>query len=506
MELNKSSKVLREKVVNPEGSIVLGRTPEIQLYLEASNLKIKEDEFYQSAEGKLSSFLTLAQELSIRNPEYVLGLAKFMSDNGLKLSPVVLCSALSNDKYELDNDDRKHLLQIFNTPQRIAEAIGLQNIKLVHLNNSFKKHILKVALENMSAYTLQKNKMSNRKIKTKDLIKLLRPLPKDSFSAKLYQDIIEDGILSKLKEQTLVSVKSDDKLSMAEKKKYYQENIDRIPINMLIRNLRFIVENFDFKDGALMQIKVIEKLNSVTDYRFLNIFDVITAARELPQLEKALFEVVNKFCNDVKDKFDYHNISGTVLYDFSGSMDGKGIEDGFKYLVLMSLIFDKLNIKCFSNDLSGSVKLDSVITDIRKGLISRAYTNIKSEFRRECGGTALLRCTKQLLNEQSEIKNLIIISDEVSWEEGSDLTGAINSIHEKMKGRNLILINPSVYKGTVFKENMVAFASLTSAIVYNMMLVTNQQSFINYIKNYGREGTKENSSRLKGAERKVDKS
>lgn len=500
MELNQSSKKLREKVVNPEGSVVLGRSPEIQLYLEASNLKIKEDEFYQSAEEKLNLFLELAYNVE---PNYVLGLAKFMSDNGLKLSPVVLLSSLSGQKMPFNSDE--HLLQIFNTPQRIAEAIGLQNMKLVHLNNSFKKNILKKALENMSSYTLQKNKMSERKIKTKDLIKLLRPFPKDNFTAKLYLDLIQDGPLSKLKEQTLVSVKSDDKMSIADKKKYYQENIDKIPVNMLIRNLRFIVENFDFKDGALMQIKVIEKLNSINDYRFLNIFDLITTAREVPQLEKALFDVIKKFCDDVKDKFDYHGINGTVLYDFSGSMDGKGIEDGFKYLVLMSLIFDKLNIKCFSNSLSGSSKLDSVITDIRKGLISRAYTTTQSEFRANSGGTALLHSAKQLLSEQPEIHNLIVISDEVSWEEGSDLTGDINEVHNAMKGRNLILINPCVYKGTVFRENMVAFASLTSAIVYNLMLVTNEQQFINYIKNYGRDGNKENSSRLKGAKEKVDR-
>jgi len=479
MQLNDSSKLKRTKVVNEEGSIVLGRPSEIQLYLEASNLKIREDEFYKTAEHKLFSFLALACEVE---PGFRFGLAKFMSDNGLKLSPVVLLSGLANEEMTFEEDNK--LLQIFNTPQRIAEAIGLQNLGLVHLNNSFKKHILRKALENMSSFTLRKNKMLGKKIKTKDLIKLLRPNPKDIMMSTLYQDIIEDGKESKMIEKTLVTVKSDDKMSLEEKKKYYKEHIKEIPVNMLIRNLKFIVDNFDFKEGCEMQIAVVDKLNSIKDYRFLNIFDLITVAREVPKLESAMFDVIKRFCNEVKEKFDYKGIDGTVLYDFSGSMDGKGIEDGFKYLVLISLLFDNLKIKSFADSLSGSKRLDDVITDIKKGLINQAYKNFNIEFKNNSGGTALLRSTEQLLSEQPEIKNLIVVSDEVSWKEGSDLSGDIDRVHKLMKGKNLIVVNPVVSCGTVFKENMVAFASLTSAVVYNVMLATNQNSFIKFIRNY----------------------
>jgi hypothetical protein len=163
MELNKTTRGTNKPtaVMNEEGSIVNGRRPEIQLYLEGSNLKITEDEFYTKANDKLKSFVSLANTV---DTDFTAGLSKFLVDSGLKLSPVVLTSVLANKGTSFNAD--KDYLKIFNTPQRIAEAIALENAGYLKLNNSFKKHILKEALQNMNQFTLRKNKLTNRIVKT----------------------------------------------------------------------------------------------------------------------------------------------------------------------------------------------------------------------------------------------------------------------------------------------------------------------------------------------------
>jgi hypothetical protein len=471
MELNKNKKQVKEAIRNPEDSIVNQRRPEIQLYLEASSLKLKSDSFYQTADDKLTSFLDLAKSV---DKDYVFGLANFLSDNGIKLSPVILLSVLSHNGFSFRDKDVTH---IFNTPQRIAEAIALD--KIIKLNNSFKQHALRVALQNMSHFTLRKNKMTQRKIKLKDLIKLLRPKPDNDTTSKLYKAIIENSSFAKMKEtETFVRVKSSKKLSEKEKCEYLVANVEKVPINELIRNLRFITEHYNFDDDVKLQKKVLERLKTV-DFRFLNIFDLIETAIHVPQLEKMLFEIVKDFVEKVKIKFNYVEEDVTVLFDASGSMEDQGQKNGFKYLVIFSILFNDVQLRFFGNALWEEARSKNIIPLIKQGRLQEAYARFNCP-----DGTALLDSIKELITEKPLIKNLIIISDEVSWIEGEDLRTDINDIAKLLKDKRVILINPVVYKGTVFKDNLLAIASLTSSILYNVMLQTNPDAFIKEIKYY----------------------
>jgi hypothetical protein len=479
MELNKSkTKKKIEKVINPEGSVVLARKPEIQEYLECSNLKIKSDSFYTTAEEKLKSILELSKTL---DEKYVLGLAKFLADKGIKLSPVVLLSTLANKGYSFRGEDLNY---IFNTPQRIAEPIALANLKLVSLNNSFYKNVLKPALENMNEHTLRKNKMRNRKIKLADLIKLLHAKPKDKKMAGLYKAIIENTKEASLKEtENIVTVKSSTKLDEKEKKEIIERDLETLPINQLIRNLKFIADKYDFSKNIDIQKRIVKKLNSVKDYRFLNIFDVITAMIFVPQMEKALFEVVTKFIEQTKKEFDYP-ADATLLFDVSGSMEGEGKEIGFKYMVLFALLCPKLKLRTFSNELHDTHKdLDKVISKLQDGSVQDAKSLFDKWFKLHSSGTALIQSTTDLLAEM-EIKNLICISDEVSWKEGSDLTEDIDKLADLFDDTKLLLINPVVYNGTVFKNNVVAISSLSPSILIDMAILMDEQGFINHIRNY----------------------
>ena len=61
MELNTTNGT-RKTITNPEGSIVLDRDPKVQLYLEASNLKVKQDVFYQTDDEKFNSFISMVKK------------------------------------------------------------------------------------------------------------------------------------------------------------------------------------------------------------------------------------------------------------------------------------------------------------------------------------------------------------------------------------------------------------------------------------------------------------
>jgi hypothetical protein len=481
MELLKKAK--RKTEVNPEGSTVLARKSEIQLYLEASNLNLKKNSFYKYAEDKLEGFLKLGKEV---DEAFVLGLAKFLSDRGLKTSPVILTSVLSDRKFSF----REHpkVIDIFNTPNRLAEAVALSNLKKVKLNNSFKKNILKIALQNMQEHTLKKNKLKHKEIKLRDLIKLFRPKPRDEKISKLYKAIIENTKEASLKEteENIVAIKSSTRLGKETKKKILKSEamLDKVPVNQLIRNLKFYAEEYDFKNNLEVQEKVHKRLESINNYRILNIFDIITASIYVPQFEKLLFEIVKKFVEETKKAFDYGE-EITILFDTSYSMQGEGVRKGFLYLVLFSALFNKVNLRCFSDELfSESKTLERIILKIRLGSISEAYQNFRTYFSKYSGGTALIESMRDLIEEKPEEKNYIVISDEVSWQEGSYLVNEINSLSGMLKNKNLILINPEVYKGTVFKENVVAVSSLNPSILLDMAILFDENGFIKFIKEY----------------------
>jgi hypothetical protein len=527
MELN--TRATRNTVVNPEGSTVLKRNPYIQMYLEASALRLKSGDFYRDAKTKLTDFLKLGEEV---DTEFEAGLAKYLADKGLKLSPVILCSILSNKGYSFRD---KHFEYIFNVPPRLAEAIALQNLKLVRLNNSFKKNVLKVALENMQEHTLKKNKMKRRKVKLADLIKLLRAKPKNDKISKLYKAIIENSNEASLDvKDNMISIKSamtDEKkeelkeevktknlaveeetkllkdldnmktLSDYEKKRLIAANLEEMPINQLIRNIKFLAEKYDFAQNIDLQKRVIEKLNSVKDYRMLNIFDVIMAAMYVPQFEKALFEVVKNFINNTKREFNYSD-DATVLFDVSGSMNGMncglfstgpqidtnkdGKTIGFMYLVLFTGLIKNLRLKTFSDDLIHNQDkiLNEIISNIRDGNLNKAFKMFNEHFRKFTGGTSLLASANELIVNDSSIKNLVIISDEVSWKEGKNLSPNITELSKKLSNINLVLINPVVYAGTVFDKNIVAIASLNPSVLLDMAIFFDEKGFINFIRNY----------------------
>lgn len=485
MELNKRAREKRELIVNKEGSIVLSRKPEIQLYLECANLQIKKDDFYTSNEEKIKNIFNIAQ---LCDESYVAGLSMFLSDCGNKLSPVLLTCSLADRGCrfgQIDLETQNRFKQIYNTPQRIAEAIALENNKFVSLNSSFKKNILRNSLEDMSAYTLQKNKMRNKKIKLKNLINILHPRPVPHNRTFLFKDILEDGPLSKLNEKTLVQIKSDKNLSDEQKIDYYMKNVNTIPINMLIRNLKFIAESSDFTTNIIFQMSLLKRLESLDEssLRYINVFDLIEVAINVPVFEKLMFELIKGYSEKLKENCQMQTDSIDILFDMSGSMDGLGMKNGFKYLVLLSLIFDKVDLYAFTNRLYED-NINGQPIDIKKGNLHRAWKDMNGIFNKIKSGTAVIDSTRRLLQIKPEIRKLAVITDEVSWVEGDDLRFDIDSLQNELINKNLILINPVISNGTIFKSNITAISGLTPNVMYNILFGLDRNMFISFIKNY----------------------
>jgi hypothetical protein len=143
-----------------------------------------------------------------------------------------------------------------------------------------------------------------------------------------------------------------------------------------------------------------------------------------------------------------------------------------------------LKLRTFSNDLNkDEAELAKVVKKIQDGCFGEAYSLFNKHFAKYSGGTALVDSAKDLCDENSEIKNLIIISDEVSWEK-QNLTGSISELSKKLNNKNLFIINPVVYNGTVFDKNIVAISSLNPSVLIDMAIFLDEKGFIEYIKKY----------------------
>jgi hypothetical protein len=80
-------------------------------------------------------------------------------------------------------------------------------------------------------------------------------------------------------------------------------------------------------------------------------------------------------------------------------------------------------------------ELETIVKKIQQGSLGDAYESFNKHFAKYSGGTALVQSSLDLCNEES-LRNLIIVSDEVSWKEGSNLTGSISELSSKLSNKN----------------------------------------------------------------------
>jgi hypothetical protein len=309
----------------------------------------------------------------------------------------------------------------------------------------------------MRENTLVNMQLKSRKIKTKDIIKMLRPKPKNEKVAKAYKDIIENNA----KSDTLLTKRSQNE---KEAIRHFDQNIEKMPVNMLIRNLRMYKKTDNPTQTRERILKTLEKID--VSEKVVNPFDFVTIAVEVPSLEVEMTSLIRRFMSNTNFTIEGKT---AVLFDVSGSMDGQGEVDGFKNLVLLAHIFDPKDLYFFAGELH---KVDrEILKLIKNGDISRAKSCMVDPY----NGTALLDSLKEVA--EMDYDNIIVISDEVTWDDDEE----INYYRDATKGKRIIAINPVKYKGTVFRNKFLALASLEAKIFLHLRMLVDWKGFKKWI-------------------------
>ena len=434
-------------VINPEGKQVYRERPDRDLFLSAISLKLN-SKFYKDGNETLNDFISLYND--VKDPMFSLKVALFAHDLGIRLAPGLLNTLVA---INCDAHMRQYIkyitLKIFDRPDKIANICEF--FKYVTGASSFKKlppyykKALKRALENMKPITLKSFKLKRRTTKLSDLIKILRPKPRTEELSNLYKDIIENNSRASLKDEKLVSTISNNQLTREEKVTKIKAKLDSIPINSLIRNLRYLKDS----DEVTLN-KVIRRLEEVinTKSRIVNPFDVMKAGAALEN--EKIFNSIEKL------PLNFHINNVDYLIDASGSMGGN--EGTVSFLISLLHYYSPGNIWFFNTELlPGPFKL-------KNESLYKNYTDMFDIYKPE-DGTALLDSIKKV-QKKSNFKTLVVISDEVTWDDDEEFYGYRKHFQND---KSYIIINPTHYSfQTAFDPrlpNVFKLASIDAKIL-----------------------------------------
>jgi hypothetical protein len=506
----------QDKIVNEEGSLVFLDRADRELYLHGSALRprnsgginvLGKDSFYHSTAG-LIKMLDDRVDRAVEKEgiEYVMALAWYLGQVlGSRLAPTLMLTRLiiNQSSVLLGNEELRHrfgviIRDVFTRPDFLANALSYYKwrteSKTFTRAPNFFLDMLRDALERMKPHTLKAQKMLRRKTKLKHLIIALKPNPKraagyshttEAEMSALYKAIIEDGPLSKLtvdvdaetgkvQAEKLVSVLSDTSVTEEQVGEFVAENISKLPINEVIRNLG----NIEDEQGAEIYRRLDEIFESGQD-KVLNPFDLVFLEGEcrgynvsisasdylIGQLDRVLTKHVTIPISAEKP---------LVMLDISGSMypesfffginsgTGRsvdmrsGLRNACKVLALMPSLFSKNKGTQFWNwgtsvyNVTGEMRQYSKLSPNR--LARTLFENILDKRYNE--GTYMETCARTILSQISPRDLLVIITDETSFDR-NDLTyhGMDKVVNDFALNGRTVIVNVSPNLGTVVKQN-----------------------------------------------------
>ena len=487
MELNR--KVIRDSgkvVVNPEGGKSFAEKDDKSLFLNASAFKLR-NSFYWSAKDNLSVLEALIDDNT--DLTYKLALAKFLSTMlGIRLSPVIITTreAMKLKGYKGSPLSRALLKSVvkdvYDRPDKIANALAYAQYQSNEFRSlpPFYKKALRDALERFDEYSLRKFKLKRRMVKMADIIKALRPRPRNEGLSKLYADIIGNSSGAAIEKDTVVTaVLSDTSKTNEEKREWVDENLEKIPFNALIRNLGNVAnneKNAEILAGRLNRALRVE--NGVPVVKIANPFDVLTAGvnSKYSQFMRVIDGALTDYLSQVNLLDNGANVS--ILVDVSGSMARTGIEIVGDYLALLLPTLTNTNIKLYEFGVS--------VRDVSKRLplyLNNGPITIRSLISRDfkpSGGTALAESVRKVAKSDTP-DLMIVMSDEVSW---ADTDGS-NQVFDI--GCPVIAINPLPQgRFTAFAPNLpvIKLSSLDARIFYFIPALSNFNGFKAWLKKW----------------------
>ena len=270
-----------KKVVNEEEYEVYKMRDDQALFLTASSFTPR-NSFYNSMKTLLANFEKLIDREVSKEPEFVRSLAWYLGKvMGIRLSPVIMAARLNKAGHEIT----KIIKDVFTRPDFLANFLAYWKNQLGGMRTISELTFLELRqkLESFNELTLKRRKMLTREFKLKDLIKILKPKPKDAKMSLFYRAIIEDTKASKLitivdketgeitKSEHTTAAISNDKVSHEKKQKFVQLNISKLPINSLIKNLSFLTAD----QAPELKARLESLFKSGSAMRFINPFDLI---------------------------------------------------------------------------------------------------------------------------------------------------------------------------------------------------------------------------------------
>ncbi len=488
--------------VNPEGGIVYKEADAKSLFLTASGFKLRNSYYYTAKDTlkALEDLIDVNQDFA-----YKMAVAKFLASMlGIRLSPVVIATreAMKLKPCNLDrwNDnlspaEARELLKnvvatIMDRPDKVANALGYAQYHWGEFRSlpPFYKKGLRNSLEKFDPYTLRKFKMKRRKVKLADIIKALRPRPRNEEMAELYRAIIENRTEAAIEKGTVITeVLSDSTKSKEEKKEWVAKNLSKLPFNALIRNLRNIeptAENVKTLEKRVNKALRIE--GGLPVVKVANPFDLLNAGLNCGHAE--FLAVIDKALGNYLSQVDLvgKGLKISVLVDVSGSMSsswhrrgpsGGGIDVASDYIAMLYPTFRNADVRQYAfntkiKDKSDRVALYKTLNPIalREMFLNDFPVN---------GGTALADSIRKVVAQDSP-DLLIVLSDEVSWADE-----ASNRVFDV--GVPIIAINPYPQgRFTVFAPNMpvVKISSIDAKIFYYIPMMANFGKFKKWLKNW----------------------
>jgi hypothetical protein len=490
--LNPKAKLTHEMVINPEGGKVYKENSDRNLLLQSSAFKIR-NSFYWTAENALKNLETSIDDE--KDFQYKLGLAYFLTNYlGIRLSPVIMVTRLASQA--VTNPDKAKVSRIVDSimdrPDKITNAIAYAQYSSGSgkVLPPFYKRALKDSFEKFDAYTLRKFRLRRRKVKTSDVIKLLHPKPRSLALSKLYKAIIENSPEASIEKGTVITeVLSDTKITAEQKQTWISNNLETIPINSTVRNMK----NIESSDKNLVVLynklkRGLRVTNGFPAVKVLNPFDVLTAgvysdAKKMAVTDRALSEFVNAV------DLGLANLKVSYLVDVSGSMGqwggllamdredkDTGIDKVAKYMAfLLPMMKDaKINLYAFDTKVYDRTSVVELYKRNSDSLIN-LYNLIKRDFTTG-GGTALADAVRYVSHKDMP-DLLIVFSDEVSWADSGDT-------FVTAWDTPIIAINPDPQSGTVFNPTkpIIKLSSLDAKIFYYIPILANFGKFKLWIK------------------------
>lgn len=490
------------QITNYMGSKAFKHNSEIDLVMAVLTTFL-EDKYYESKDDRIKRIKDLIQKC---DDVFIAKLALVTRRDFHLRSVFHLLVAELSRKHRGDNLISKLMEKSIERPDDITEIVSI-------LGKPLPKQIrlgIKKSLKKFNSYSLAKYQSKNKKFSLKDILKMVRPNPKDytEEQAIAFKQIIKDELKN--------TETWEARLSSGEDKEQVWEDLvinNKIGYMALLRNLRNLVKQAN-------QNTIEKAVESISDpirvlkskqlpYRFLSAYLALdqhdnTGLRfEKDNDSDLLKQALEKAVTYSIDNLPLLEGKTLILSDNSGSM--RGDSGNFSFLSSKSkrLTSDIGNLfallywyRC-DNTLIGLFG-DRLITvndlDRKKGVLENF--KIVDEFGKKCGPsteTGIFHMFEKLIEEKVIIDRIVIFSDcqigtGCNWydtthtKKGDDF----NKLFQKYK-----IINPNVkvytidlqgYGNTVIANGVIKISGWSDKIFSMMEFAEKENQLVDFIK------------------------